>query len=225
VNRRPLSSALFAAFFVLSSFWLLTGTSNAFEGRVFGLRFSETEYRLNPGSLAGQAGMVVSREASYVGTRARYAIWEDLVVYGETGILDAEDIDPGLSAQIGATYELPLSRPLPVDFALDATIAKPIMDGITAWNSRVSIITRYNMRDYVPGLLTFAGLGVSYTDADLSAGLDTDSNGIGIELDFGADYRITENISLNAGIGLLFGSGISDAAISIGMIYSPPLAK
>lgn len=176
------------------------------QGQLLGLPIATDAAPGNAGDIAVSGGIVLGDDANLYGARLSFSAMDELLIFGDLGIVDPDGGDNEPAIQVGGMYSLPSNDQIPVDLALRLAIGYANFDQraggvdveIDLWTVMAGLVASKSLDDM---FTAYGVLGVNYsrTEAEARAGgirvTDNDSE-TDLVIGAGLLVAITEQLSL-----------------------------
>lgn len=102
---------------------VLLGTMVSFaHGQQFGVPVATDASRVLAGTFDVSGGLVLGDDINLYGGRLTYNLTDELSLFGDLGLIDADNLDMGFGGQGGALLRLPNLPDVPMDFGVRGTL-------------------------------------------------------------------------------------------------------
>jgi len=130
-----------------------------------GLMVSETAAPKAPGAKMIAGGVTIGDDSDFFGGRFSAGVFENLLLFGDVGILNSDDIDesdPGI--QIGGIYSVPVD--LPVDLAARGAYATVFFDDYDYYSLSAMALASKDLEVEAHPLSVYGGIGLLYWEVE-----------------------------------------------------------
>ncbi|MBQ2787967.1 MAG: porin family protein [Bacteroidaceae bacterium] len=127
------------------------------------------------------------------------------------------DGDLGSTINIGAKFQYSLTDKIRLEPAFNYTLEK---NSISMWDLMVNAHYLFPMLDSKVNVFPLAGVGLHNASVDLGPFGSHSESGVAINLGGGAEYKLTENISIGADLKYMIVADFGHIGINIGATYA-----
>jgi len=178
------------------------------QGQLLGLPVATDAARGSAGDIAVSGGIVVGDDVNLYGGRLSFNAADEILLFGDVGIVDPDGGDNEPAVQVGGMFSLPKNDDIPVDLALRLAIGYASFDQdsgaadveVDLWTVNAGIVASKALDDM---FTAYGILGMNYSRAETevrfggSRSSDDDSETDAV-IGAGLLVSLTEQLSLYA---------------------------